>query len=241
MNPFLTGILVYIEGLLSFFNPCVLAIVPTYIAIVFGKTKILRKSIMFSLGFITFFVALGILTGATSFLSSLLHNEVFQLIQGFLLLILGIVFLFIQKLEQAIFRFESILQRLFVPLQTKLSTVALAKHNTDTIILPLVIPFFMGMVAALAMTPCSGPILGSVFALVLQKQGLVFPVLFFTIYAVGMLTPFLIFSFFWKKLSPILHRFKRIFTYTYNILGVFLVFYGISILHNTWIVLKELP
>lgn len=231
MNLLATSLLIYFEGLLSFFNPCVLAIVPTYIAIVFGKKRILRKSIFFSLGFISFFVFMGFLTGVANSFTFFLNNVFFQILQGIFLFCLGFVFIFMSAFEKPIILLEVKIQRLLTPFQTKISKFATPKENHITIF-PLVGSFLMGVIAALAMTPCSGPILGSVFAMVINHEGIVTPMLLFSLYALGMLTPFLIFSLFWKKLSKRMQQLKNIFSYTYKIIGVLIVFYGTYIIYS---------
>ena len=92
------GILtLFLAGLGTFFTPCVLPLIPIYLAILLGPkaqgesgNKAVVPALFFILGFSTVFVLLGL--GASSIGSLMAENRVlFSLIAGLLILVFGLL------------------------------------------------------------------------------------------------------------------------------------------------------
>ena len=227
MNTNISIIAAYFAGVASFINPCVLAVVPIYISSTLGRKRILRKSVMFSLGFILFFVLLGVFAGL---FTPLLKSRTFEIVQACVILLFGIAFLLIRYLEKYIVGFEVAIQRAIAPLQKALTKTSKKAEKNNFIFTALVAPFLTGIIAAVAWTPCIGPVLAAIFTLAINTQNTSSSVVLLTVYALGMLTPFIIFSLFWKKLAKKLGDLKQFFTYTYLLLGVVFSVYGLYLL-----------
>lgn len=148
----------FAAGVLSFFSPCVLPLIPSYIAYITGltlkdfeeKSEIPNaryvsaiNSVLFILGFSFIFILLGVVAGALGqFLFS--FKELIRITGGAIIIIFG---LYIAG------AFESgILSRSF-KINLKMKPVGLAGS------------FIVGMIFAVGWTPCVGPILGSILIL----------------------------------------------------------------------------
>jgi len=162
----------FIAGLVSFFSPCVLPLLPGYLGFVSGsantKSRMVLGSVLFVLGFTVVFVFLGAGFGG---LGSLLQGEAKNWIQrgsGVLVILLGVVL---------IGGFD------FAQRTAKLNI----KPSAGIIGAPL-----LGVVFGLGWTPCIGPTLGAVLNLAFDS-GSVFRGAFLAIvYSLGLGLPFVL-------------------------------------------------
>ena len=101
-NLAVASIVALIAGLISFFSPCVLPLVPGYLSYAAGMTEVRSKSrvalgsILFVLGFSALFISYGALFGSLgSTISS--NSRWLSILLGSLTIAMGIVFLFNQR------------------------------------------------------------------------------------------------------------------------------------------------
>ena len=138
-------------GLVSFFSPCVLPLVPGYLSYVSGvgvqdldrsegRPRIVLGAVLFVAGFSAIYVAGGALFGAFG-LRLAQHQRAFSIVAGVLVILLALVFLGLVPRMQREFRVHAV------------PTVGLA-------IAPVLGVFF-----GLGWLPCIGPTLGAVLAL----------------------------------------------------------------------------
>ena len=214
----LTGILV--AGVLSFLSPCVLPLVPPYLAYMAGTSlsdatqpksgpdgRVLLSSLLFVLGFSTVFVLLG--AGASS-LGGVLrrYSEVLSLIAGIAIIIMGLHFLGVFRIR--LFYREA---RFHVPKPAGIAG-----------------SYVMGLAFAFGWTPCIGPVLGSVMAVagaqatVGQGMGML------AIYSLGLGIPFLLAALFLGPFTRGLGRLKNHMGLIEKIMGLLLVLTGIAFL-----------
>lgn len=164
----------FLAGLLSFLSPCVLPLVPSYLAYVGGgsasRTAALRNSFLFVLGFSLVFVALG---ASASLLGGLLlgYRTLLIRIGGAIVVAFGLMLLGLFKL----------------PFLYRTATVGY-RGNTST---PLGATL-MGMSFAIGWTPCIGPALGAILTLAGASATLATGVSLLTVYAAGLALPFLL-------------------------------------------------
>lgn len=175
------------EGLISFFSPCVIPLLPIYLGYLTGTLEEEKPSRKKSLGF-TFLFILGIFTAlfllniSISWIAVFFQNASiwFSRIGGCLIVLLGLLQLGIWKLP--------FLERTFhfhLDLQGKRMNFALA--------------FVMGFTFSFSWTPCIGPALASILIMAGSSGSLFTSSLLVFAYAIGFALPFLFLSFFAQK------------------------------------------
>ena len=162
----------FIAGLVSFFSPCVLPLLPGYLGFVSGsantKSRMVLGSVLFVLGFTVVFVFLGAGFGG---LGSLLQGDVKNWIQrgsGVLVILLGVVL---------IGGFD------FAQRTAKLNI----KPSAGMIGAPL-----LGVVFGLGWTPCIGPTLGAVLNLAFDSGSVLRGAFLAIVYSLGLGLPFVL-------------------------------------------------
>jgi cytochrome c-type biogenesis protein len=202
--------LAFAAGLLSFLSPCVLPLVPSYLAYVGGSADaerrvLVRNSLMFILGFALVFIALG---ASASALGSLLRAYRPALITGggVLVIAFGLMMLGVIRLPW-LYR----------------DTRARVTGNTAT-------PWgatLLGMAFAAGWTPCIGPVLGAVLTLAGAGGTLSEGVLLLAAYAVGLGVPFLIAALALEPFVRASTRFRRYLPWIERGSGVLLLVAGV--------------
>lgn len=209
-------------GLLSFLSPCVLPLVPVYLASLCGPeifdTKVSRirfpiflHSLSFVIGFSVIFATLGVIAGLTGFAinpSSALLNK----IAGSLLIVFGLFMLVAQK----------------VPWLNYEKRLTPSLGNTTGYLRS----FLTGAIFALAWTPCVGPILGSILTLAWGSGTAWHGTYLLAIYSLGLGVPFLIIGAAFDSIIPFLKRISLYSTAIYIFSGTLLIAIGILILTN---------
>lgn len=172
----------FIEGLISFFSPCVLPLLPIYLGYLSGELEdqkpSARKTIGFTLIFITgIFTALLLLnlsmTGISAFFKG--AGVWFMRLGGLLIVLLGIVQLGVLKVP--------LLERTF-----HIHYDFAGKHMSMTI------AFLMGFTFAFSWTPCISPTLASILIMASAFDSLWLSLFLIIAYAVGFSLPFLVLS-----------------------------------------------
>jgi len=214
-------------GLLSFLSPCVLPLVPVYLASLVGpeildskenrpKLPIFLHSLSFVIGFSIIFVSLGAIAGLTGFAvnpSLALLNK----IAGSLLIAFGLFMLAALKLPWLNFE--------------KRLTPSLG--NTTGYLRSLLI----GATFSLVWTPCVSPILGGILTLALGSETAWYGAYLLAIYSLGLGLPFLVIGIAFDSISPLLRRIYRYSSLIYIISSLLLITIGVLILTNNlnWI------
>jgi cytochrome c-type biogenesis protein len=216
-------------GLVSFVTPCVLPLVPVYIASLVGpeildqkasrnRMTIFFHSLSFVLGFTLVFTLIGALVGLAGIRINP-QDQLVQILSGSLLVFFGLFMLLALKIPWLNFekRISPSLGRTSGYLRS----------------------FLIGGVFTLAWTPCLSPILGSVLTLALNSDTAWNGTFLLASYSLGLGLPFLIIGASFGFFTPILKRFNRYSIYVYIISGVLLVVIGILILTNnlSWLYL----
>ncbi|MGL4636786.1 MAG: cytochrome c biogenesis CcdA family protein [Beijerinckiaceae bacterium] len=214
----LTGVL--LAGLLSFLSPCVLPLVPPYLAYMAGTSvsamtgegakpsaRVLIASVLFVLGFSTVFVLLG--AGASSMGRVLrIYGDTLSIVAGIVIIIMGLHFL-------GVFR---------IGLLYREARLEVGKPAG------LAGAYLMGLAFAFGWTPCIGPVLGAVMAVagsqatVGQGMGLL------AVYSLGLGIPFLLAALFMGPFTRLFARHKHHMGLIEKIMGGLLVLTGIAFL-----------
>lgn len=207
-------------GLVSFVTPCVLPLVPVYIASLVGpeildpKTSARRMPVFFhSLSFVVGFTLVFTLMGALVGLAGIAINPqsvIVQNISGSLLLLFGLFMLLSLK----------------IPWLNYEKRMSPSLGRTSGYLRSLLI----GGIFTLAWTPCLSPILGGVLTLALNTDTAWNGTFLLASYSLGLGLPFLIIGASFGFFMPLLKRFNRYSNLIYIISGILLVVIGILIL-----------
>ena len=174
-----TGIIgaTFVAGLLSFFSPCILPLLPVYIGLLtsdandqgLGGVQRATRTIAFVLGISVTFLVLGLGAGAVGHALS----------NGYVAIACGVV-IFIFGLH-----LSGLIQ---IPLLQREKRFDTSKLNVRTV----AGAFLLGLGFSFGWTPCLGPILGSVLALAAQQGAAAAGAALTLVYSFGMSIPFLI-------------------------------------------------
>lgn len=208
-------LLIFTEGLLSFFSPCVLPLLPIYMGYLAGHSsdkephpqrKVLLFTLCFIIGIFTaiFLMNIGI-TIFSSFFSS--HMLLFARIGGILIILLGIH-------QLGIIKFQTLERTFKIGIKPKKA-------------MNIFVAFAMGFTFSFAWTPCIGPALSSILILAGSSQNFLISNGLMLIYALGLTIPFLILGIFTNKALSWLSSHKKIMNYTVKIGAVILILMGI--------------
>jgi cytochrome c-type biogenesis protein len=208
-------------GVLTFLSPCVLPLIPGYIALITGLSgreapdgpattrRVLVPALLFVIGFSTVFVALGASASALgSFLSA--NRLLFERIAGIAVITLGVLMLGIIRVPWLYgeARFDLARARRFGP------AAALV----------------MGMAFAFGWSPCVGPILGSVLMLAMDSGQASRGALLLGAYSAGLAIPFLAVALALGRAKPLLSWLSRRTLVLNRVAGGVLISLGLLIL-----------
>ena len=207
-------------GLLSFFSPCVLPLVPVYLASVCGpeilepeadkkRLPLFFHSLSFVAGFTLVFTILGASVGLLGFAIGA-TLALTQTIAGGLLIAFGVF----------------LLASLKIPWLNYEKRLAPSTGATTGYLRSLII----GAIFSLAWTPCVGPILGGILTLAWSSETAWQGAALLAVYSLGLGLPFLIIGAAFDSLRPFLRRIYRYSTWSYIISGLLLIAVGILIL-----------
>lgn len=218
----LSPLVAFIGGIVSLLSPCILPMVPVYLAILCGpeiartgvaghRLSVFFHSLSFIIGFSIVFILLGVLVGLIGFSISS-HLLLVRYISGSLMILFGLFMLAAPKISWLNF------EKRFSP----------AGNLTTGYLRSLVI----GIVFALAWTPCVGPVLGGILALALNSQSVWEGGYLLGFYSLGMALPFLIIGLAFNAMLPWLKKASRYTAYVYILGGIILIAVGVLILLN---------
>ena len=214
-------IMVFLEGILSFFSPCVIPLIPVYMSylagnndsenstgeITYNRNKVLLNTLFFVLGISSAFFILGIsFTALGNFLNS--NKYLFTRIAGVLIIVLGLHQLGFFELN-------------FLQYEKKLSLNIMGKKVNAFI------SFLMGFTFSFAWTPCVGPALSSVLILASTASSALVGNLLVLLYAVGFIIPFLILGIFTTEALRFLKNNQKLIKYAVKAGGVILILIGV--------------
>jgi cytochrome c-type biogenesis protein len=212
-------------GVLTFFSPCVLPLIPSYILYAAGITfkdfsagenaaevhrQTVIHSLFFILGFSLIFVSLG---AAFTLLGQLIFGfrEAVRIIGGLVLILLGVYIMGLLRLP-------------FLDLEAKLHLQNKPAGYLGS--------FLVGITFAAAWSPCAGPVLGSILVMASVEKTLLAGILLLISYSLGLGVPFLVAALF---LNSALVYFKSITKYMGAIKvasGLFVAIIGLLILRG---------
>jgi len=225
-----------IAGLGSFLAPCILPMIPAFLAYISGTTiselqrnngtvnlvsnrlNIVLNTIFFVLGFSVVFSVFGVI------LNSVLASSATNLISGFnqiggvIIIGFGAFMLLSTKFKNLNF------EKRFFPNRTKASY-------------PL--SFLFGLAFAAGWTPCIGPILGSILTLAATSPGQSFTLLL--TYSLGLGIPFILMGIFFSRFTRVIKSLSKHLKYYSIIMGSFIIVLGVLVYTNQLATIASFP
>lgn len=211
----------FIFGGLSFFSPCVLPLVPGYLAIFSGIEKDIKirfiGSLQFTFGFTLVFISLAaIATNIGSFFSR--NSGSLSMLSGLIIMLFGLMFFF-----------PNMNQRYFY----SANYIDLDKFKS-------IKNFVLGLTFAFGFTPCIGPVLGALLTLSSSKQTISEGVILLSAYSLGLAIPFILMPLISTKVNFKNKIFMILQKYTNKISGGILILLGLLIFSDRMYVLASL-
>ena len=207
-------------GLISFLSPCILPLIPSYLAFITGvsveeltivdnlkqvRLKVIAHSLMFILGFSLIFVALG---ASATFVSKFLSRNIrwFEIVGGVLIILFGLHF-------TGIFRLR------FLDREKKFHLKKKPLGYLGTVL--------VGMAFGAGWTPCVGPILGSILTMAATTQNIIKGILLLAFYSLGIALPFFISGLILHRFFEYFQSIRKYFKVITTVGGILLIIVGI--------------
>lgn len=218
-------LIAFSAGLLAFLSPCVLPLVPVYLASVCGpeilepkanrgRIPVFFHSLSFVIGFSVVFIILGAGAGLVGF--AITSHLLIRRIAGSLLIAFGLFLLATLK-----FPWLNYEKRLTPSLG---ATTGYLRS------------FLIGVIFSLAWTPCTAGLLGGTLSVALTSGEAWQGAYLLGTFSLGLGLPFLIIGLAFDSLAPLLKRIHRYSTWLYIFGGLLLIAVGVIVLTNifTW-------
>jgi cytochrome c-type biogenesis protein len=209
-----------LAGVISFLSPCVLPIVPPYLAYMSGvslndmgsvgsaRRRAIVAALFFVMGLSTVFLILGFT--ASAFGAFFLQNQIiFSQISGVVVIIFGIHFL-------GIFRIP------FLDREARMDAGDKGGSSFGA--------YVLGLAFAFGWTPCIGPQLGAILSLAASEASVTRGTLLLGVYALGLGIPFLLAAMFMTRAVGVMNRLKRHMKAIERVMGLLLLVVGIMML-----------
>lgn len=206
-----------LAGLVSFLSPCVLPIVPPYLAYMSGvsvtdlsegRNRAILPAIFFVLGLSTVFLFLGF---TASVIGSLFLNyqNYFNTIAGIVVMVFGAHFVGVYRIG-------------FLDREARMDAGDRGGSAFGA--------YVLGLAFAFGWTPCIGPQLGAILSIAASEGSIAKGTLLLAIYAAGLGIPFLLVAAFLPRLGGVLAWMKRHMDRIERIMGLLLWTIGLLML-----------
>ncbi len=225
-----------LAGLGSFVAPCILPMIPAFLAYISGttvselsqksgsktisvnRTNIILNTVFFVIGFSVVFSALGVIINSTlGGLSSEIISG-FNQIGGMIIIGFGVFLLLTIK-------FRSLnIEKKFIP----------KRENASY---PL--SFLFGLAFAAGWTPCVGPILGTILTLAAATPAVSFNLLL--AYSLGLGIPFILMGVFFSRATVVIKAMSKHLKYYSVIIGSLIIILGILVFTNQLAYIANFP
>lgn len=231
-NENISYIVAFGAGLLTFLSPCLLPLIPSFIAYITGvsfadmtdraKTGAVRKkcaihALLFIAGFSIIFVILG-LTATVIGKVLFSYQTLIRILGGILIIIFGLYLAGLLKMD-------------FLTKERKITF-----HTGGVSYLG---SFLVGVAFAAAWTPCAGPILGSILVLAGTKASAAQGAALLSVYSLGIAVPFFLTAIAVNSFLGYFNKFKKIIGAINVVGGIFLIIVGILVATNYLAIISE--
>ncbi|MDR1111868.1 MAG: cytochrome c biogenesis protein CcdA [Deltaproteobacteria bacterium] len=207
-----------LAGLLTFFTPCTLPLLPGWLALVAGldsgefldghprptlsrRLGVFLSTLLFVAGFGAVFVTIGATASALGDFFWEHHGAV-RYVGGSIMIVFGLCLL-------GVLRPQALLGERRLRLSRRPAGLFGA--------------LLVGMAFAAGWTPCSGPVLAALLALAATEEGVARGAELLAFFSAGLALPFLALSLMWSSLMPWMRRLGRYAAWTHRILGILMI------------------
>ena len=214
----------FVAGLLSFFSPCILPLIPAYFTYITGysleeltkeassaiRARVIRSTIAYIIGFSIIFILMG---ASASYLGKTIfkYKDIIRWAGGVLIILFGIHL-------TGIIRFTKL------DIEKRIHFKQKPLHLFGNVL--------VGMAFGAGWSPCIGPLLGSILVLASNQNTILKGILLLAIYSAGLAIPFLIISIFINFLIIFIRRATQFMAY-FNIgAGILLILMGLLLIAN---------
>jgi cytochrome c-type biogenesis protein len=214
----------FFAGLISFVSPCVLPLIPGYVCFICGTTLdelksksknfILKRSLIFSLGFSLVFICLG---ATASFIGSYLlkNSQILSTISGLIIIFFSLYLLDLLQID-------------FLSKNLGVNNIKFSNN--------ILFPFIVGAGFGFGWSPCIGPILGSILVYASLENSIYEGIYLLTFYSLGLAVPFIVsslvinkFLVFSKNSKYYLHKIRKFSAIILLITGILIVIQKLQI------------
>jgi len=201
-----TYLVAFSAGLLSFFSPCVLPLIPAYLSYITGmsieeyskelhgsaKRRVILNTVFFILGFA--FIFIFVFGAGTTLISSVLrtHKDLIGKVGGLVIFLFGLHFLGVFKMKW-----------MYREKRAKIRNIRAGYVGS----------FFIGIAFSAGWTPCVGPILASIIGMGLTANSQWTAIRLLSLYTAGLALPFLLTSIAINFFLPLFNKVKRHFKF----------------------------
>ncbi len=225
-----------LAGLSSFVAPCILPMIPAFLAYISGttvtelsqksggntvtvnRTNVILNTVFFVLGFSVVFSTIGVVINSVLAGSASDFIDSFSQVGGVIIIAFG-AFLMLSA------RFKSLnMEKKFFPKRDKASY-------------PL--SFLFGLAFAAGWTPCVGPVLGTILTLAATTPAMAFNLLL--VYSLGLGIPFILMGVFFSRATRVIRAMSRHLKYYSVILGGLIIVLGILVFTNQLAYIANFP
>ncbi len=224
-----------LAGLGSFIAPCILPMIPAFLAYISGTTvtelgsksgsvltinrlNIVLNTVFFVLGFSVVFSILGVLINSVFSSAVGEFTESLNFVGGTIIISFGIFMLLSTKIRSLN------IEKKFFPKNSKSSYP---------------ISFVFGLAFAVGWTPCVGPILGTILTLAATTPSISFGLLL--AYSLGLGIPFILMGVFFSRATRLIRSMTKHLKYYNVILGGFIILLGILVFTNQLAYIANFP
>ena len=225
-----------LAGLASFVAPCILPMIPAFLAYISGttlselnqkngsstvtinRTNIVLNSVFFVIGFSVVFSTLGVIINSVLSTSAVELVEGLNQVAGIIIVGFGIFLLLSTKINKLN------MEKKFFPKSSKSSY-------------PM--SFVFGLAFAVGWTPCVGPILGTILTLAATTPSVAFNLLL--LYSLGLGIPFILIGVFFSRATRVIRSMSKHLKYYNVFLGGFIILLGILVFTNQLAYIANFP
>ncbi|MGC1709919.1 MAG: cytochrome c biogenesis protein CcdA [Nitrosotalea sp.] len=225
-----------VAGLGSFLAPCILPMIPAFLAYISGTTlselqrnngtvnlvasrlNILLNTVFFVAGFTVVFSVLGVVLNSVVSTSAGKLLADFNHIGGIIIIAFGVFMLLSSRISRLNF------EKKIIPSRAKTSY-------------PL--SFVFGLAFATGWTPCIGPILGSILTLAATSPSHAFVLLLS--YSIGLGIPFILMGVFFSRFTRFIKSMSKHLKYYSIIMGSLIVLLGVLVYTNQLAAIASFP
>jgi len=206
-------------GLISFFSPCILPLIPAYFTFITGmsldeltgvqsrriRLRVIGATLSYVLGFSLVFVLMG---ASASFIGKAVftYRDTIRIVGGILIILLGIHM-------TGLIRFRPL------EFERRLEVRSKPLHFLGT--------FFVGMAFGAGWSPCIGPLLGSILIVAGNQETVAEGIGLLSVYAAGLAIPFLLLSIFVNSILSFIKKASWSIKYINIIAGGLLLILGL--------------